>query len=100
VGKKDGTLWIGTQGILRDMSQHLTPATLLVTTATTVVAVVIATSNIWNHSGFEPATMILPGLHPSQFQTSEKLSFERVEGLRVATPSFVKDKTWVHDERS
>jgi hypothetical protein len=34
-------------------------------------------SNLWNDGEFEPDTMIMTGLHPNDFQTSEKLSFHR-----------------------
>jgi hypothetical protein len=49
-------------------------------------------SNLWNDKEFEPDTMIMTGLHPNDFQTSEKLSFHRVQGLHAASPTFVKDK--------
>jgi hypothetical protein len=49
-------------------------------------------SNLWNDRELEPDTMIMTGIHPNDFQTSEKLSFHRAQGLHAATPTFVKDK--------
>jgi hypothetical protein len=49
-------------------------------------------STLWNESECEPETLILPELHPYEFLSSEKLTFDKVERLSPATPSKVKEK--------
>jgi hypothetical protein len=49
-------------------------------------------ATLWNDEEFEPHTLILPDLHPYEFQTSEQLAFDKVRRLSPATPSKVKDK--------
>jgi hypothetical protein len=49
-------------------------------------------ANLWNNPNFEPETLIFPDLHPYEFQTSQKLSFDQVQLMSKAVASKVKDK--------
>jgi hypothetical protein len=48
-------------------------------------------ANLWNDENFEPDTLVFPDLHPFEFVSSEKLSFDKVEKLAKATPVKVKE---------
>jgi hypothetical protein len=49
-------------------------------------------AKLWNDEEFEPHTLILPDIHPYEFQTSELFNFDKARRLSPATPSKVKDK--------
>jgi hypothetical protein len=49
-------------------------------------------AKLWNDEEFEPHTLILPDIHPYEFQTSKQRNFDKVRRLPPATPSKVKDK--------
>jgi hypothetical protein len=38
-------------------------------------------AKLWNDEEFEPHTLILPDIHPYEFQTSEQLTFDKVKQL-------------------
>jgi hypothetical protein len=50
------------------------------------------TPNLWNDNAFESWTLFLSDLHPQEFLCVDKLSFEKVQQLRPATPSKLKVK--------